>query len=135
MDELMNSLQVLNATLAEKERGADVPICLQILLDGQWHTVSVDRNDRDAQKAARVLVMMMLRSELGQTAKGETLSDYTVRVRVGGVCEEVDVKTYSSLDARVMAYILKGNIPDDACQALIISLAQANTEIVYQWIN
>jgi hypothetical protein len=124
MDELMNNLQVLNAALEQT-----VPICIQVLLKDQWHPVRVDRDDRDAQKAARVLVMMMLRSELGKTPEGK-LKVARVRVRVDDRYEDVDVKTYSSLDARVMAYILKGYIPNRACQAEIISLAQANTEII-----
>jgi hypothetical protein len=123
----MNDLQVLNAALAEKEFD---PLRIQILLNSQWHTVSIDHNDRDVQKAARVLVMMMLRSELGKTPKNNP-SDHTVRVRVDDRHEDVDVNTYSSLDARVMAYILKGYIPNRACQAEIISLAQANTEIIH----
>jgi hypothetical protein len=107
----------------------DIPTRIQLLLNGEWHTISIDHNDRDVQKAARVLVMMMLRSAVGETPKNK-LCEYTVRVFVNGAKEEITIKTYSPLDARVMAFILKGAVPEMADQEEIITLAYANTEIV-----
>ena len=140
----MNKLEALNVVMEKQEHGVTVPLALKISVGGKWHTVTIDREDKNIQKTVRVLVMMMLRSEVGKTSKiidrskelldviveRDPPKEYTVKVRVGTYCLETTVRAHSTLDARVMAYILNGVCPIHAEPLEVIDLALANTEIV-----
>lgn len=137
----MNKLEALNVVMEKQEHGVTVPMALKISVGGKWHTVTVDREDRDIQKVVRVLVMMMLRNEIGKIANRskelkKASKDYTVHVKVeywaGYLWKNITVRTRSSQDARVMAFILsytKGQ-SNQIDQETVIALALANTELV-----
>ncbi len=140
----MNKLEALNTVMEKQEHGVAIPLALKISVGGKWHTVTIDCEDKNVQKTVRVLVMMMLRSEIGKTSKivdrSEELlkavefkasSDYTVRVRFDDYWKEITVRAHSPLDARVMAFILSGGgCPDQAEQEVVIRTALAYTEII-----
>ncbi len=65
----MNKLEALNVVMEKQEHGITVPMALKISVGGKWHTVTIDREDKDIQKNIRVLVMMMLRNEISKTSK------------------------------------------------------------------
>lgn len=131
----MNTLEVLNVAMEKQEHGKTVPIQLSIILNGKTHLVHVDREDKNVQKLVRSLVIMMLRNEVDKTVNDDwkkSLSDYTVRVRIGSarnLWNEITVSTHSPLDARVMAFILVSN-PGKCHPTELVQLAKANTEIV-----
>lgn len=143
----MNKLEALNVVMEKQEHDMTLPMVLNIDIDGHWHAVTVDRKDKNIQKIVRVLVMMMLRNEIETTervvkssqktlynardADNATLQDYTVRVAVGTkgpTYETIDVRAHSERDARVMASILKGEVPKDFTH--ILMWADQWTELV-----
>lgn len=95
----MNKLEALNIAMEKQEHGVTLPMALKISVGGKWHTVTIDREDKNIQKIVRVLVMMMLRNELEETGKtvkagqaalqnakdidNATLQDYEVSVATG----------------------------------------------------
>lgn len=140
----MDKLDVLNATMDNQEHGRLMPMSLKISLRGQWHTVTLDRDDKNIQKTVRVLVMMMLRAEVEKAGhimktsqtllsqrEEDALSDYKVQVhQEEGSSAEIEVRAHSPLDARVMAFILDGGMccnPGDP--GTVIALAKEWTHI------
>ena len=159
----MNKLEALNVVMEKQEHGVTLPMALKISVGGKWHTVTIDREDKNIQKIVRVLVMMMLRNEIEETSRtvkagqaalqnakdadNGTLQDYKISVATGWrpegpsgphgslgtpeghTFESVVVRAHSERDARVMAFILKGNCPDDASPTYLLALADTWTEM------
>lgn len=159
----MDKLEVLNDVAMKQASGLTVPLSLKISLKGKWHTVTVDRDDKDVQRLVRVLVSMMMRSEIARTGKlvedcestlanaeevNTSLKDYKVSVITemrestedvpfGGirspdypVSETVKVRAHTPLDARVMAFILVADVPDDSTPTWLIEMAREWTEVM-----
>jgi len=147
----MNRLEVLNAAATKQEHGVSVPLSLKISVAGAWHTISIDRDDKSMQKLARTMVMAMLRNEIEATSKemntcmatlknaeeadNATLNDYLVEVetcRAGKHVRrgQITVCAHSGYDARVMAFILKGEVPEDATPEQICKMALDMTRLV-----
>ena len=153
----MNKLESLNVVMEKQEHGVTLPMALKIGVGGKWHMITIDREDKNIQKIVRVLVMMMLRSEIEGTSRtvkagqaalqnakdadNATLQDYTVSVVTGWrpaglhgpegyTYESVIVRAHSERDACVMALILKGSVPPDASPTLILAMADQWTEIL-----
>jgi hypothetical protein len=153
----MDNLEVLNTVMEKQEHDLSVPMSLKISLGGGWHTISIDRKDKNIQKLIRTLVMIMLRNEIDKTQRSvdagkaalenakdvenATLQDYTIMVITGydpggpglaggPTLEEVTVRAHSERDARVMAYILKADFHKDASSTHILSGADRETEVV-----
>lgn len=133
----MNKLEALNVIMERHKHGVTVPLALKISVGGKWHTVTIDRDDKNIQKTARVLVMMMLRSEVEKTTKVvnrseellvETPKDYTVCVWGSAGRKDVTIRAHSPMDARVMAFIYHSDKRLE--QQILIDLVHANTEIV-----
>ncbi len=121
----MNNLEALNVAMEK----TNVRTALKISVGGKWHTVTIDRDDKNIQKTVRVLVSMMLRAEVDKVVDhSEKLRDYNVRVYPSR--KNITVRAHSPLDARVGAFILAGNCPNKAEPQVVIDLAYANTEIM-----
>jgi hypothetical protein len=95
----MDQLEVLNTAMEKQEHGQTVPMSLKIGLGGGWHTISIDRKDKNIQRLVRTLVMIMLRNEIDKTqervnvgkaalensrdVENATLKGYTIKVITG----------------------------------------------------
>lgn len=148
-------LEVLNLAATKHKDALTVPMSLKISLKGQWHTITVDREDKNVQKLVRVLVMMMIRCEIKKTSKlvescqtmlentkefgNATLNDYVVEVVTGWAntvgpmrtVEQVTVRAHSGFDACVMALILKNDdVPKDATPEQIFKMTRDLTRLV-----
>lgn len=140
-------LEVLNLAATKHKDALTIPMSLKISLKGQWHTVTVDREDKNVQKLVRVLVMMMIRGEIKKTSKlvenakefgNATLNDYVVEVATGWAntvgpmqtMEQVTVRAHNGFDACVMALILIGDVPKDATPEQIFKMTRDLTRLV-----
>jgi hypothetical protein len=154
MDNFLNKLEALNLAATKHEHGHPIPTSLKISLNGKWYTFSLDRDDKNLQKLVRTMVVAMLRNEIESTEKrvktcqasvknaedvaNATLNDYVVEVvtkwssKPGPDCaiEHVTVRAHSGYDARVMALILRGNVPKDATPGQICRTALNETRLV-----
>ncbi len=82
------------------------------------------RGGGDTQKNYKVSVVTEIRESREEVPFGGLRSpDYPVS-------ETVEVRAHSELDARVMAFILVGHVPDDFTPTWLIAMAYQYTEII-----
>ncbi len=149
----MTNLEVLNVVMEKLGHGRNVPMRLNINVDGVSHEIAVDRGHSEIQYLVHGLIIELLKEEMARTSRmvktskthlegipkeaEEDTDEYEVKVLTGwdptlGECyETLKVTANSPRDACVMAYIMIApDCPEKGTPEEIVSRALKTAEIV-----